>query len=42
MAKYSMNNDVVYTSLSKVLKVTVDLQRPNFAIFFFVPDIAKI
>ena len=26
-----------------VLKVTVDLQRPNFAnFFFFVPDIAKI
>ena len=25
------------------LKVTVDLQRPNFAnFFFFVPDIAKI
>ena len=26
-----------------VFKVTVDLQRPNFAnFFFFVPDIAKI
>ena len=25
------------------IKVTVDLQRPNFAnLFFFVPDIAKI
>ena len=25
------------------VKVTVDLQRPNFAnFFFFVPDIAKI
>ena len=23
------------------LKVTVDLQRPNFANFFFAPDIAK-
>ena len=26
-----------------LIKVTVDLQRPNFAnFFFFVPDIAKI
>ena len=28
---------------SLLIKVTVDLQRPNFAkIFFFAPDIAKI
>ena len=35
-------NDHESASIAAGLKVTVDLQRPNFAIFFFVPDIAKI